>query len=60
MIHFLWKVGNWFPKLKGAGASLARQPFFLLDNQVVQVFRLKDRLVILRTVMYEVCGRICS
>ena len=43
-----------------AGASLARQPFFLLDNQVVRVFRLKDRLIILRAVTYEVCGRICS
>ena len=43
-----------------ASASLTRQPFFLLDNQVVLVFRLKDRLIILRTVTYEVCGRICS
>ena len=38
-----------------AGASLVRQPFFLLDNQVVQVFRLKDRLIILRAITYEVC-----
>ena len=42
-----------------AGASLARQSFFLLDNQVVRVFRLKDQLIILRAVTYEVCGRIC-
>ena len=42
------------------GVSLARQPFFILDNQVVQVFLLKDRLIILRVVTYEVCGRICS
>ena len=42
------------------GASLARQPFFLLDNQVVRVFCLKERLIILRAVTYEVCGRICS
>ena len=43
-----------------AGASLALHLFFLLDNQVVRVFRLKDRLIILRAVTYEVCGRICS
>ena len=43
-----------------AGASLAHQLFFLLDNQVVRVFRLKDRLNILWAVTYEVCGRICS
>ena len=43
-----------------AGASLARQPFFLLDNQVVRVFRLEDWLIILRAVTYEVCERICS
>ena len=42
------------------GASLALQPFFLLGNQVVRVFRLKDRLIILRAVLYEVCGGICS
>ena len=42
-----------------AGALLAHQLFFLLYNQVVRVFRLKDRLIILRAVMYEVCGRIC-
>ena len=49
-----------FQNGREAGASLARQPFFLLDNQVVRVFHLKDRLIILRTVTYEVCGRICS
>ena len=38
------------------GASLMHQPFFLLDNQVVRVFRLKDRLIILRTVTYEFVG----
>ena len=43
-----------------AGVSLARQPFFLLDNQVVRVFRLKDRLIILKAVTYEVYRRICS
>ena len=43
-----------------AGSSLVIQPFFLLGNQVVQVFRLKDQLIILWAVSYEVCGRICS
>ena len=42
------------------GASLARQLFFLLVNQVVRLFRLKDRLIILRAVTYKVCERICS
>ena len=42
------------------GASLTLQPFFLLGNQVVRVFRLKDCLIILRVVLYEVCGGICS
>ena len=41
------------------GASFARQPFFLLDNQVFRLFGLKDRLIILRAVMYVVCGRMC-
>ena len=40
--------------------SLVHQPFFLLDNQVVRVFRLKDRLIILRAVTYKDYGRICS
>ena len=43
-----------------AGASPVLQPFFLLGNQVAQVFRLKDRLIILRAVSYKVCGRISS
>ena len=30
------------------GASFVRQQFFLLDNQVFQLFCLKDRLIILR------------
>ena len=49
-----------FQNGREAGASLALQSFFFLGNQVVRVFRLKDRLIILRTVSYEVCGRICS
>ena len=36
------------------------QPFFLLGNQVVRVFRLKYQLIILRAVSYKTCGRICS
>ena len=40
-------------------ASFARQPFFLLDNQVIRLFHLKDSLIILGTVTYVVCGRMC-
>ena len=43
-----------------AGISLARHPFFFLDNQVIRVFCLNDRLIILRVVTHEVCGKICS
>ena len=42
------------------GVSFACQPFFLLNSQVVRIFRLKDRLIILRVVAYVVCGRMCS
>ena len=60
MVHFLWKVGDWFPKWKGAGeASFARQPFFLLDSQVIRNFCLKNRLIILRAVTYVICERMC-
>ena len=59
-----WEVGDWFTKWKGGKrftyASLTLQPFFFLNNQVVRVFRLKDWLIIIRAVTYEVCGRICS
>ena len=41
------------------GALFARQPFFLLDSQVIWIFRLKDRLIILRVVMYVIRGRMC-
>ena len=41
-----------------ASVSLALQPFFFLGNQVARVFRLKDRLIILRAVSCEICGRI--
>ena len=59
MVHFLWKVGDWFSKWKGGSASFARQPFFLLDNQVIRIFHLKNRLIILRAVMYVIRGRMC-
>ena len=41
-----------------ASASPALQLFFLLGNRVARVFRLKDRLIILKAVPCEVCGRI--
>ena len=56
MVHFLWKVGDWFPKWRGGSASFARQPFFLLDSQVIQIFCLKNRLIILRAVTYVIRG----
>ena len=43
-----------------AGTLLALHPFFLLDNQVVQVYYLKDRFIILRAVTFVVCWRIYS
>ena len=43
-----------------AGTSLVLRLFFLLGNQVVRVFCLKDRLIILRAVSYEVCEMIYS
>ena len=49
-----------FQNGREAGASLARQPFSLLDNPVVRVFRLNDRLIISRAVTYKVGERICS
>ena len=43
----------------GGGASFARQPFFLLDSQVIRIFHLKNRLIILRAVTYVIRGRMC-
>ena len=60
MIHFLWKVSDWFQKWKEIDVSFARQPFFLLDSQVILIFRLKNRLIILRMVTYVIHGRMCS
>ena len=42
------------------GALFALQPFFLFDSQVIRIFCLKDRLIILKAVTYVVCGRMCS
>ena len=41
------------------GASFTRHPFFLLDSQVIQIFRLKNCLIILRAVTYEIHGMMC-
>ena len=63
MINFLWKMGDWFVKWKewgGGGASFVRQGlFFLLDSQVIWIFRLKNRLIILRAVTFVIRGRMC-
>ena len=45
---------------RGEGVSFERQPFFLLDSQVILIFLLKNRLIILRAVMYVIHGRMCS
>ena len=42
------------------GASFACQPFFILDSQFILIFRLKDRLIILKAVTYVVCGQMSS
>ena len=45
---------------RGGGASFVRQGlFFLLDSQVIRIFRLKNRLIILRVIMYVIHGRMC-
>ena len=57
-------MGDWFPKLKGGGgggggggASFARKPFFLLNSQVIRIFRFKNRSIILRAVTYVIHGK---
>ena len=42
----------------GGDASFGRRPFFLLDSQVIRIFSLKNRLIILRAVTYVIRGRI--
>ena len=64
MIHFLWKVGDWFAKWKrgggGGGALFARHGmFFLLDSQVIRIFHIKNCLIVLRAVTYVIRGRMC-
>ena len=59
MVHLLWQVSDRFPKWKGGDASFAHQPFFLLDSQVIRIFCLKSRLIILRAVTYVIRGRMC-
>ena len=47
-------------KREGGSAFFVRQGlFFLLDSQVIRIFRLKNRLIILRVVTYVIHGRIC-
>ena len=53
-------MGVWFPKWKGGQRVSWLQLFFLLGNQDVRVFRLKDWLIFLGVVSYVVCERICS
>ena len=44
----------------GAGTLFARHGlFFLLDSQVIRIFHLKNRLIILRAVTYVIRGRMC-
>ena len=42
------------------GVSFVRQPFFLLNSQVILIFRLKNSLIILRAVTYVIRGMMCS
>ena len=54
--------GKWVIGLRNGkgGASFTNQGlFFLLDSQVIQIFRLKNRLIILRVVRYVIRGRMC-
>ena len=44
----------------GGGLFFARHSrFFFLDSQVIRIFCLKNRLIILRTVTYVIHGRMC-
>ena len=58
IFHGEWVFG--FRNGREANAFLALQPFFLLGNQDVRIFRLKDWLIFLGAVSYVVCERICS
>ena len=60
MVHFLWKVGDWFCKMEKVPALFARHDlFFLLDSQVIRIFRLKNCLIILSAVTYVISGWMC-
>ena len=60
VVHFLWKVGDWFAKWEGEGTLFARQRlFFFLDSQVIQILRIKKFLIILTAVTYVIHGRMC-
>ena len=45
----------------GGGAALfaGQGLFFILNSQVIQIFRLENRLIILRAVTYVIYGRMC-
>ena len=57
MVNFLWKVGDWFVKFEGGALFACQGPFFFLDSQVIRIFRLNNRLIILRAVTYVIHGR---
>ena len=46
-----WVIGLWH--------FICRSTVFILDNQVVRIFRLKNRLIILRTVTYVIHEKMC-
>ena len=48
-----------FRNRRGGGGFIRAQPFFLLDSQVIRIFHLKNRLIILRAVSYVIRRRIC-
>ena len=37
MVHFLWKVGDWFSKLGGGGGVVSYACQSLLDSQVIRI-----------------------
>ena len=41
------------------GASFMRHPFFILDSQVIRIFHLNNRLIILRAITYMIHGMMC-
>ena len=60
MVNFLWKVGDWFAKWKGGALDLlVGACSSILDNQVIRIYRLKNRLINLRAVTYVIRGRMC-